>query len=297
MPKVLDNKPHAGTEKLVHKSLLCVIGALGYALGMNLFVLPVDIYCGGMLGFCQIFSAVFRRATGLDIGFDPASLLYYAINIPLLISAALSINKGFLAKTVVAITAMTAAMTLVPLRGLIPEDRLTSCVLGGIVCGVSNGLVLRQGACGGGFDIVGMLMIKRRGDASVGKLSLIVNLSFFLLCGYFFDLKVVIYSLIFTAVYSFALDKVHSQNITVEAKIITHDTGLIEQEIMNGLQRGVTRWDCIGSYTGQQGRVLCVVLSKYELPQLRYIVHKADPHAFIVINNNVHVDGNFIKRL
>ena len=97
--------------------------------------------------------------------------------------------------------------------------------------------------------------------------------------------------------YSFTVDKVHYQNIAVEAKIITKKTGAIEQDIMTQLQRGITKWNCIGSYTGTESHVLCVLLSKYELPQLRLIVRRYDPEAFIVLNENVHVQGNFLKRL
>ena len=66
---------------------------------------------------------------------------------------------------------------------------------------------------------------------------------------------------------------------------------------MNKLQRGITKWSCIGSYTGQEEYILCVLLSKYELPHLRALVRHYDPNAFIILNENVHVQGNFIKRI
>ena len=43
--------------------------------------------------------------------------------------------------------------------------------------------------------------------------------------------------------------------------------------------------------------MLYVTLSKYEVGRLKAIVHKHDPHAFIVINEGVSVDGNFLKKL
>jgi len=103
--------------------------------------------------------------------------------------------------------------------------------------------------------------------------------------------------MIYTAVYSFTVDKVHDQNITVEAKIITKKPENIERDIMTELQRGITKWTCVGSYTDTESRVLCVLLSKYELPQLRLIVRRYDTNAFVVLHENVHVQGNFLKRL
>ncbi len=83
----------------------------------------------------------------------------------------------------------------------------------------------------------------------------------------------------------------------MEAKIITENNQEIARDIMTQLHRGVTKWNCVGSYTGKERYVLCVLLSKYELPQLRLIVRSYDPSAFIVLNENVHIQGNFTKKL
>ena len=40
-----------------------------------------------------------------------------------------------------------------------------------------------------------------------------------------------------------------------------------------------------------------MTLSKYEVSSLKTVVHKYDPHAFIVVNEGVSVDGNFLKKL
>lgn len=297
MSKISANTADGRLSAQVRRNILCIIGSAGYALGMNMLVLPADVYCGGMLGFCQMFASLFGKLSGIHLNFDLSSVLYYAINVPLVIMAAFSINKSFLFKTVVSVTAMSAGLAFVPIQGFSGVDRLTACILGGIICGVSNGLILRQGASAGGFDVVGLLMVKKRRDASVGRLNMLVNVVFFLCCGFLFSLDTVLYSMIFVAVYSVSLDKTHSQNIAVEVKIITHCGSELEKTIMEKLQRGVTYWDSVGSYTGEGSRVLFVVLSKYELPHLRSIVHQHDAHAFMVINDNVHVDGNFIKKL
>ena len=40
-----------------------------------------------------------------------------------------------------------------------------------------------------------------------------------------------------------------------------------------------------------------IMLSKYEVNQLKSIIHKYDPNAFIVVNEGVSVDGNYLKKL
>ena len=71
----------------------------------------------------------------------------------------------------------------------------------------------------------------------------------------------------------------------------------LEAIIINELNRGVTYWNGKGGYTNEDSLVLVTVISKYEIPQLKKIIHDIDPHAFIVFNDGLSVDGNFEKRL
>ena len=40
-----------------------------------------------------------------------------------------------------------------------------------------------------------------------------------------------------------------------------------------------------------------VVISKYEIAQLKSIVRRIDPKAFILIDEGVQIEGNFLKKL
>lgn len=276
---------------------VCCFASFIYAVGINLFVVPSNVYVGGLLGVCQLVRTLLIEGLHLNFSIDIASILYYLINIPLFIYARIKISKQFLIRSLITVTVMTVFMAVIPVRAVLPDDRLASCVIGGIICGVSVGLTLRMNSSAGGLDIIGLLIIMKREGASVGKVSLILNSTLYAACLFLFSLDVVIYSLIFTAVSSFAVDKSHTQNIIVEAKIITKKFEDMEKSIMNDLKRGVTKWTSVGSYTGEEGRVLCVLLSKYELPQLRHIVRQFDPNAFLIVNENVHVQGNFLRKM
>lgn len=276
---------------------VCCFASFIYAVGINLFVVPSNVYVGGLLGVCQLVRTLLIEGLHLNFNIDIASILYYLINIPLFIYARIKISKQFLIRSLITVTVMTVFMAVIPVRAVLPDDRLASCVIGGIICGVSVGLTLRMNSSAGGLDIIGLLIIMKREGASVGKVSLILNSTLYAACLFLFSLDVVIYSLIFTAVSSFAVDKSHTQNIIVEAKIITKKFEDMEKSIMNDLKRGVTKWTSVGSYTGEEGRVLCVLLSKYELPQLRHIVRQFDPNAFLIVNENVHVQGNFLRKM
>lgn len=280
------------------RTLVCILGAFLYAVGINLFIVPSGFYSGGVMGICQVIRTLLTEVAGVDFGgFDIAGLLYYLINIPLFILAYTRMGGKFFAKTVIAVTTMTLALSLIPTIQIV-EDSMASCVVGGIISGFGVGIILRMGSSGGGMDIVGMIMTKWRRDFSVGKVNLFVNLALYATCLFLFDVEIVVYSIIYAAAYSLAMDKLHIQNINVEATIITKtDTKALEEEIFQELYRGITKWSTMGAYTHDESQILYVLLSKYEVNRLKALVRKHDPNAFIVINEGVSIQGNFLKKL
>ena len=267
------------------RTMLAVLASFIYSAAMNLFVVPVGMYSGGLMGICQVIRTLLVEHLGLSANIDIASIIYFLLNLPLLYFAWHDVSHMFFVKTIISVAMMTVSLAFIPVRAVLPDDVLASVLVGGLVCGAMMGIVLRSGGSGGGFDIVGVLMILRRKETGVGRLTLLVNAILFATCFYVFGVRVVIYSMLFTFVYSFALDKMHSQNINVEAKIFRQ------------MGRGVTEWASVGAYTGQGSTMLYVLMSKYEIAQLRSLAKKIDPSAFIVISSDVRVYGNFLKKM
>lgn len=277
---------------------LCILGAFLYAAGINLFVVPAALYTGGVMGLCQIIRTLLTELFGLQFGsFDIAGVIYYIINIPLFIVAFTRIGRRFFAKTLITVTAMTIFVSAIPPVTIV-EDAMAACVVGGLISGAGVGMILRMGSSGGGMDVVGVLLTRWRKDFSVGRVNLLVNMLLYGSCLFLFDVEVVVYSVIYAAVYSLAMDKMHTQNINVEVNVITKaDTEALEKEVFEELGRGITKWKTTGAYTNEESHILYIMLSKYEVNRLKTIIHKYDQSAFIVVNEGVSVDGNYLKKL
>ena len=195
---------------------------------------------------------------------------------------------------------MTLILTLIPIPDApMLEEKLANCLVAGIMGGVGVGLILRMGACDGGMDLVGMILIQRKGHFSVGRINIAANLVLYGVCLILFDVPVVIYSLIYSVISSLMCDRVHIQNINVQALIVTKMEVVepLEIELMGRMHRGITRWGGYGGYTGHEETILMVVISKYEIAQLKSIVRRIDPKAFILIDEGVQIEGNFLKKL
>ncbi|MCQ2540014.1 MAG: YitT family protein [Acetatifactor sp.] len=278
--------------------IVCIFGAFLYALGVNMFVVPAGLYTGSLMGICQVIRTVLAQFLGIHFGnFDIAGVLYYILNLPLFFISFTRIGRKFFVKTVITVTAMTAFMSVIPTTQVL-DDTMAACVVGGIISGAGVGLLLRMGSSGGGMDIVGVLLIKWKRDFSVGKVSLMVNAVLYAVCLFLFNVEVALYSVIYAAVYSVAMDKMHTQNINVEVNVVTKvNTAELEQEIFHELGRGITKWVSQGAYTQEESNILYIMCSKYEVNHLKHIIHKHDPNAFMVVNEGVSVDGNFLKKL
>lgn len=294
-----DTKKIESIKKETFRIFGALLGVTLYCLGTNLIVVPLNFYNGGLVGVSQVLRTLIERYTGMQFSFDIAGVLSYILNLPLFVLAYLRISKSFCFKTLLCMTYQTLLLTFVkaPAEPII-TDPLTACLIAGILTGFGVGLELRCGASGGGTDLLGMYFVKYKPGYSVGKVTIIINAFIYVACALMYNLNIVIYSFIYAVISSFAVDKYHYQNINTEVMILTKTyDDRIQKDIMEKMVRGVTILNGEGAYTGDPTRVLLVIISKYEITQLKKIVFEYDPNAFVITKDNIDVTGNFLKHL
>ena len=277
-----------------------VVGELIAAAALNLFIVPLHLYTGGILGVCQLARTLMQTYLGISFGpYDIAGILYFLSNIPILLLAYKTLGKSLVFKTLICTVAYSLFYSIIPIPSApIVDDYLTACLLGGILAGVGSGIVLTCGGSGGGLDIVGLCLSKRGSSFTVGKFSLTFNAFLYAACLLLFTPEVAIYSVIYNFFTSMVLDRMHQQNISVQVLIFTReDESKLGKFIMEKLGRGVTYWRGTGAYTGDDVHVLCVCLSKYEIEELLHAVHSIDPHAFLTVQEGTRVYGNFRRKV
>lgn len=283
------------------KPLEALGGIVIFSLGVNLFITPVNLYNGGVLGICQLIRSCLALFANISFeSIDIAGILYYVFNVPLFMLAFKGISKNFFLRTLICVTLTTMLLSFIPLPAepLLGDDILGSCLFGGIMCGAGLGLALHAGASLGGSDIVGIYLIKRGSNFSVGRVNLLINLFIYLACFLIFDIPTALYSIVYSTVMSLMMDMVHTQNINMEVLIISKGhADEITKALTSVLTRGVTRWQGVGGYTNDQEEVLYSVMSKYEIAQMHRIVNDIDPHAFVVVKGKAHVYGNYLKKI
>ena len=280
--------------------VVAVLGELIAAAALNLFIVPLNLYTGGLMGVCQLLRTLAADYLGMNFGaYDVAGILYFLLNIPILLLAYKNLGRAFVAKTLICTVAFSLFYSLIPSPSVpIVDDYLTACLLGGILAGVGGGLVLTCGASGGGLDIVGLYLSKRGSQFTVGKFSLSFNAVLYTACLFLFSPEVAIYSVIYNFFTAMVLDRMHQQNVSIQALIFTKgDEDALARFIIENLGRSVTYWEGVGAYTGEDVHVLCVCLSKFEIEELVHAVHSIDPHAFVTTQEGTRIYGNFQRKV
>lgn len=287
-------------KKFISSTLLCILGGIIYAGGMNLFIIPLNLYSGSFTGIAQILQDLLKSMSFplLDTSRDYTGVILMLLNLPIVFLTYKDLNRKFFIKTILTIIFTTLAFSLIPvMEKNILDDVLSSCILGGVVAGFGAGLALLAQGSAGGIDILGIYLTKKIKNFSVGKLSIIIGGLVLTYIAISHDIRTVIYSLIFTYIYSFTVDKVHLQNIYINAQVITKkkEAG---KRLNAAIDRGITLWTGQGVYSEKEIYVFMMIISKDEIGIVKKIMMEEDPAAFIIFNEGGYaISGNFEKRL
>ena len=146
-----------------------IIGTLMFCTAINVFVVPNNLYTGGVLGISQLIRSVITSIFKIEIDFDISGLIYYIINIPLFIAAYKNLSKPFFYRTLLVITIQTILLSIIPTQSIV-KDTLTNILVGGLLGGAGLGIILSCGGSTGGSDIIGLIIAKKNNELSVGKL-------------------------------------------------------------------------------------------------------------------------------
>lgn len=285
------------TGKQAQKLARVLAGCCVFALGLNLFILPLGLYSGGVVGLAQLLALAWEELTSGAGRINVYGVCFFLLNVPILVLARLKLGRSFFLKTVIGTLGISAFSALIPQPAIpLVSDPAVAIIIGGAVTGFGIGLMLTAGGSGGGIEVVGVWLSKRNPAFSVGKLSVGFNVALYAVYFFLFDHATVIYSLLYMVFYSIALDRSHYQNINARVTIFTKRTGL-DWALMRELGRGVTEWDGCGAYTSEGSHILVTIINKYELDETMQIIRATDPEAFVVVDEGIRVYGNFQRRL
>jgi uncharacterized membrane-anchored protein YitT (DUF2179 family) len=259
-----------------------IVGSVIIVLAFNLFLIPHEILSSGMSGLSMIIGMI----TPLDTG-----VANFLLNLPLLIIGYKMLGRKFIMNTIFSVVIISVGLYLVPVH-TIADDKILSSIFGGALTGLGVGLVFRCSGSTGGFDIIGMIVSRKR-DFPIGILLSGMNAIVIVISGFLFDWDSALYTLVSIFVTGKVVDAIYTDHAKLTVMIITEKGEEMRQHLLTNLYRGLTIMNGVGGYSNDSRNVLISVISRYELNDVKSLITEVDPQAFVNITETIEVMGLF----
>ncbi|HEL1594359.1 YitT family protein [Streptococcus suis] len=266
--------------------LLILLGAGLFAFGLNYLIMPNRLFEGGATGLTLIIYYLFHIQPWI---------MNIVINIPLFILGWKILGKKTLYLSILgtfSVTFWLAIFEKIHFSINLQQDLILVSILGGILMGLGLGTIFRAGGTTGGSDIIARIGHKFL-PYSIGQIILAVDILILTLIVIVFkDLRTVLYTLMMVAIASKVIDFVTEGGYGSKAvMIVSQKSDQLAQAIDCEIERGVTFIKAQGFYSKADVNMIYSVIYKSQLQEMKELIHRIDPHAFITITDAHEVLG------
>lgn len=274
-------------QKLSVKNfLLLTVAGIINAIGVTIFISPVNLYDSGISGTSILLSQITPEYLSL-------SIFLLVLNIPLFLYGLKKQGGVFTVYAIYTVAIYSLSAWLItdilpidvsvasPLAG---SDLLLCALFGGIISGVGSGLAIRFGGAMDGIEVMAVIFAKRL-SISVGTFVMIYNVLLYIVCGIIIKSWILpLYSIVTYAAALKTVDYiVEGFDRSKAATIVTTCREEVCAAISEEFECGITIMDAKGYYSDSDKTVLYVVLNRFQIGRLKKIVLTLDPAAYISI--------------
>lgn len=267
-----------------------ILGSAIFSLGFSLFLQPNHMNGGGVSGLSMIITEL--------TGIGTVGIWSILINLPLFLLGGVKIGKRFFAGSLLG---MTLSSLLIDWFALIPfttPEPLLGALYGGVICGLGLGMVFVCGTSTGGSDILVRLLKLRYRNVPIGQISMCLDAAVTVLTGLVFqDVSKALYTGVTVFITAKVIDAVvYRFDYSKVALIISGKYEQIAAVIDTQLGRGATFLHGEGSYTRKNTKVVLTAVKTQQLAELKELVTRIDPDAFIIVQEAHQVLGDGFAR-
>ena len=277
------------------KDILAIIFGAGiFSFGIYFLVIPFHFYEGGATGITLITYYLFKI---------PVSIMNLLINIPLFVLAWKLLGKKSLYLSLLGTFSVSAWMAIFEAMPLshryhhfifdaFKGDILLACIASGVVLGLGLGIIFNAGGTTGGTDILARIFNKYT-SLSMGKLMLIVDaIVLTTVVIVFQDVRTAMYTLFFILIDTLVIDLIGEGGFAGKGfLIVTSKPEEIAKKVSDDLGRGITFIRGMGYYSRKDLDIVYCVVSRNEMKQMKDIINRIDPFAFITISEAHEILG------
>lgn len=258
--------------------LWIAIGACLAAVSIRIFLYPNELIDGGIIGISLIMARIW--------GENYLSTFLIILTLPFIYLAYRFIRRSFVFHMFAAILLFAFFLWVFNTAPPFYGDPLEVIVFGGAILGVGAGLIIRNGGCLDGTEILAIIINRRKGF-TVGQTVLVANIFIFGTYGLIFrDWHIALQSMMMFIVAFKMIDLVIvGLDELKSVLIISTKPKELTKVIMNELGLGLTIIHGKGGFSGASRELLFIIVERLDIADLKEIVLREDPEAFMAIEN------------
>jgi len=278
-------------EQEIKRLFFIFVGALIYAAGIQMFIVPQGLYTGGLTGYGVLFvNWMARNDTVLNLG-----LVVFLFNLPAYIFGYFKVSMRFVVYSLIGLTMQSLMLGFDIFPTLPIDDPLTAAIFAGLFLGAGFAIVLRQGAALGGLTIISQY-INIRYQSSIGYVNLIANAGVIVLSALLFSPMIALYTLLVFVMVSVVVDRLYTAYRRVKMEIITEHGDAIKAMLLEKFSHGMTIMDAKGGYTGKNKSLFFMIVYSHEAYYIKQAIVAIDPKAYIT-REDVYMMNGFFKHV
>jgi uncharacterized membrane-anchored protein YitT (DUF2179 family) len=271
-------------------ALLILIGCAITGLAYAMFLIPHHFVPGGISGIAMIANYF----AGLPVG-----ALIMVLNIPVFLLGLKTMGKKYVVNSLAGMVVSSVFIDLFHEVLKLPSatgNPVLASIYGGVMLGVGLGIVFRGRASTGGSDIIGMVISKYTG-MSLGYGIMVTDFLVISASGLALrSLEAPLYGYLVLFISTKVIDMILEGWSYSKLVIITSTrVDEIADFILRGLDRSGTALRSRSLYLNREGEIILTVIHRKQLADLRQFIKKADPEAFVIINDTYDVLGKGFK--
>ncbi|NQJ21797.1 YitT family protein [Streptococcus suis] len=263
-----------------------LLGSGIFSFALNYLIMPNHLYEGGITGINLILFYLFKIQPWM---------MNILINIPLFLLGWKLLGRKILIYSLIGTFAVTFWLLLfekLPIHINLANDLLIVSMLGGILVGLGLGIIFKAGGTTGGSDIIARIGHKYL-PYSIGQIILAIDFLVLTLTVIVSqNLRIVLYTLLMVTIASKVIDFVTEGGYGSKGvMIVSQKSEQLAQAIDSEIERGVTFIKAQGFYSKTDINMIYSVVYKSQLQEMKELIHRIDPHAFITITDAHEVLG------
>lgn len=266
-----------------------IIGAILYDIGIYCFAVNAKFAPAGVSGIAVITSYLL----GLPMG--RLALLF---NIPIVIIIYRILGRKFVLKTIKTMLIFAFILDyIIPFLPMYTGNPFYAAICTGVFTGLGLTVIYIRGTSTGGTDFLIMAARKLYPHISIGQITWIIDGTVILFGAFVFrNIDSVILGLVAIMTAAIVIDKImYGLGAGKLVFIVTEHGDMITKEIGAETNRGATLLRGKGSFTQKDKQIVMCACNNRQALQIRKVVDKRDPDAFIIITESNGVYGRGFK--